>query len=81
LLADYVLFQRILDLFNGKAHLTTEGLQQIVNLRASLNKGLSLELNKAFPLWSRCNLQGWQATETIPVPIPLVNDPEIKNPY
>lgn len=66
--ADYILLKQILDLFNRKAHLTKEGLQEIVNLRASLNKGLSLELNKAFP-------------ETIPVPRPLVNDQEIKEPY
>jgi len=66
--ADYILFKQILDLFNRKAHLRKKGLQEIVNLRASLNKGLSLELNKAFP-------------ETIPVPRPLVNDQEIKEPY
>ena len=64
--ADFELFKQILDLFNNKKHLTKEGLQQIVNLRASLNKGLSSELNEAFP-------------ETIPVPRPLVNQ-EIKDP-
>lgn len=63
-----MLFQEIFDLFNRKAHLTKEGLQQIVNLRASLNKGLSEGLNEAFP-------------ETIPDPRPLVNDQEIKDPY
>jgi len=66
--ADYVIFKQILDVINCKAHLTKEGLQEIVNLRAFLNKGLPLELNKAFP-------------ETIPVPRPLVNDQEIKEPY
>lgn len=66
--ADYWLFHQILDLFNRKAHLTKEGLQQIVNLRASLNKGLSAELNETFP-------------DTISVSRPLVNDQEIKDPY
>ncbi|KAA8628022.1 hypothetical protein SMACR_12698 [Sordaria macrospora] len=30
-------------------HLTNEGLQKIINIRASLNKGLSLLLKEAFP--------------------------------
>lgn len=33
----------------NKEHLTESGLQKIVNLRASLNLGLSDELKKAFP--------------------------------
>ena len=32
-----------------KKHLTVEGLQQIVNLRAAINLGLSDELKAAFP--------------------------------
>lgn len=66
--ADYVLFKQILDLVNRKVHLTKQGLQEIVNLRATLNKGLSLELIKAFH-------------ETRPVPRPLVNYQDIKEPY
>jgi hypothetical protein len=66
--ADYVLFQKIFDLVNRKAHLTKEGLQQVVNFRASLNKGLSLVLNKAFP-------------ETILFPRPGVKDIKINDPY
>jgi hypothetical protein len=64
--ADFELFKQVLDLFNRKDHLTKEGLQKIVNLRATLNKGLSPELKKAFP-------------ETNPVPRPLVNNQEIKD--
>jgi hypothetical protein len=41
-----------------KEHLTLEGLQKIVNIRATLNYGLSKELQFMFP-------------ETIPVPRPL----------
>ena len=66
--ADYILFKQILDLVNLKVHLTKQGLQEIVNLRATLNKGLSLELSKAFH-------------ETRPVPRPLVNYQDIKEPY
>lgn len=36
-------------MISQKKHLTTEGLQQIVNLKAALNKGLSDNLNLAFP--------------------------------
>lgn len=32
-----------------KKHLTAEGLQKIVNIRASLNKGLSSLLLEGFP--------------------------------
>jgi hypothetical protein len=32
-----------------KEHLTIEGLHKIVNIRASLNKGLSASLLEAFP--------------------------------
>lgn len=39
--ADFYLFKQIVDLILIKAHLTEEGLQQIINIRASLNKGLS----------------------------------------
>jgi hypothetical protein len=34
---------------HNKQHLTLEGLKQIVSLKASLNKGLSLNLREAFP--------------------------------
>jgi hypothetical protein len=34
---------------NAKEHLTLSGLQKIVNLKASLNNGLSKSLKEAFP--------------------------------
>nr|QBM09683.1 hypothetical protein [Dactylella sp.] len=46
---DYELFKRIIEKLNNKEHLTHKGLQEIVNLRASLNLGLSPELKEAFP--------------------------------
>ena len=49
-------------------HLTIEGLQSIVNIRASLNLGLSDNLKLAFP-------------NTIPVVWPLVAKTEISDPH
>jgi LAGLIDADG endonuclease len=41
--ADFILFTRVVKLINKKTkmHLTEEGLLQIINLRASINLGLS----------------------------------------
>ena len=37
------------DIIKDKKHLTLEGLQEIVSIRASLNKGLPERLKLAFP--------------------------------
>jgi uncharacterized membrane protein len=55
---DYLLFKQIVSIMQLKEHITLEGLQKIVNIRATLNYGLSKELQLMFP-------------ETIPVPRPL----------
>ena len=47
--SDYQLFKDAVELMSQKKHLTPEGLQQIVNLKAVLNRGLSGELKLAFP--------------------------------
>ena len=47
--ADFILFNKAVELINKKEHLTLEGLQKIVNLKASMNKGLTDGLEKAFP--------------------------------
>ena len=39
--ADFLLFKQAVKLVNNKAHLTDEGLNQIVNIKASMNLGLS----------------------------------------
>ena len=65
--ADYLIFKEILVLKRCKAHNTVPGLQRIINLRASLNNGLSYNLNLAFP-------------DTIPIVRPLVVDAKIPNP-
>ena len=51
---------------DGKEHLTEDGLQALLNLRASLNLGLS-EVLKAFP-------------QTIPVVRPIISKQEIPHP-
>jgi protein-arginine kinase len=66
--ADFILFKQVLDIINNKDHLSIEGLQKIVNLKASLNKGLSEELKRAFP-------------NTIPTERPEIFDQKIFDPY
>jgi hypothetical protein len=39
--ADFILFEQIVELISKGAHLTMNGLQAIINLRASMNLGLS----------------------------------------
>ena len=46
---DYLLFKQIVSIIQLKEHLTTEGLQIIINLKATLNFGLSKELQLMFP--------------------------------
>lgn len=65
--ADYELFKRIIEAMNNQEHLTDLGLQKIVNIRASLNLGLSEGLKVAFP-------------NTKPVLRPLVTLHEIPSP-
>lgn len=46
--ADFELFSWLVELVNNKEHLTTEGIQKIINIRASMNKGLSDKLKLDF---------------------------------
>lgn len=46
--ADFILFTKIVKLINTKAHLTNEGLHQIINIKASLNLGISENLKSYF---------------------------------
>jgi hypothetical protein len=46
---DFELFKLAVNLMKQRKHLTLEGLQKIVNIKASMNKGLSDVLIKAFP--------------------------------
>jgi hypothetical protein len=45
---DFELFKEIVKMVINKDHLTKEGIEKIVYLRASMNMGLSESLKKAF---------------------------------
>jgi hypothetical protein len=47
--ADFLLFKSVLEICKSKEHLTYAGLSKILNIKASLNNGLSDELKLAFP--------------------------------
>ena len=65
--ADYLLFREAVKLVSKKVHLTIEGINTIVGIRASLNKGLTPALKEAFP-------------NCVPSPRPLVVDLQIQHP-
>lgn len=46
--ADYEIFKNIVIMMSNKEHLTMEGVQKIVSMRASLNKGLTSLLSEEF---------------------------------
>jgi hypothetical protein len=46
---DFLLFKKAFDIIKDKKHLTIEGLQELISIRASVNKGLSERLKLAFP--------------------------------
>jgi hypothetical protein len=48
-LSDFLLFKKAIELINRKEHLTSEGLIQLVAIKASMNDGLSPALKAAFP--------------------------------
>jgi hypothetical protein len=47
--SDFIIFKNIVELINKDEHLTKDGLIKIINLKASLNKGLSDKLKTNFP--------------------------------
>ena len=59
-LGDFLLFKQAIELVNKKAHLTVEGLNKIVNIKAGMNLGLSDKLKSEF-------------SEYIPVQRPIIN--------
>lgn len=65
--ADYKLFKQALELMQSKEHLTEAGFRKIIEIKASMNWGLSDELNSKFP-------------EIIPMLRPLVLDNKIPHP-
>jgi hypothetical protein len=47
--ADYLLFKKAFNVISNKQHLTEIGLHKLINIRASINKGLPERLQIAFP--------------------------------
>ena len=47
-LSDYLLFKKGVEILNNKEHLTKKGLLKVINLKASINLGLSDELKEIF---------------------------------
>ena len=66
-LGDYLLFREVVEMINNKEHLTLEGLNKIVSIKASINKGISDELKAAFP-------------QCIPEMRPIMVNPKIPHP-
>jgi hypothetical protein len=48
--ADFILFEQIVELMNQGAHTKNDGLQQIINIKASMNLGISNKIKSEFPL-------------------------------
>jgi len=46
--SDFILFKQVVKLIDNKTHLNIEGLHQVVNLKASINLGLSEKLRSEF---------------------------------
>lgn len=65
---DYLLFREAVTLIQRKEHLTLEGLEKIVAIKASMNLGLSKKLQEAFPIIK-------------PKGRLLVHTPQIPNPF
>ena len=65
--ADYDIWKQVFYLVLKQEHLTMEGLQKILALKASMNRGLTATLKSAFP-------------EVVPIQRPLVKNKKITNP-
>jgi LAGLIDADG endonuclease len=66
--ADFILFTKVVGFINTKAHLTSKGLHQILNIKASLNLGISENLKFYF-------------NQITPVERPLVETTNIPDPH
>ena len=62
--ADYLLFKEAIKLIQNKEHSNPAGLEKVINIKASLNKGLSDDLKIYFP-------------KSIPVCRPVAENPVI----
>jgi LAGLIDADG endonuclease len=65
--ADFILFKQIIELMRNKAHLTREGIQEILKIKASMNLGLSDAVKYEF-------------SSITPIIRPLIITTKIQNP-
>ena len=61
-----MLFKQVIELMQNKAHLTPEGLQKIINIKSSMNLGISDELKFNF-------------INTVPVKRPIIITNQIQD--
>lgn len=66
--ADFILFSSIVELILKNKHSDIKGLNQIINIKSSMNKGLSDDLKSAFPNFK-------------PVQRPSISNEGISDPY
>jgi LAGLIDADG endonuclease len=66
--ADFLLFKQIVELMDNRAHLTIEGVNKILNIKAAMNLGLSESIKFEFK-------------DLNPVERPLIQTEIIPNPY
>jgi hypothetical protein len=59
---DYLLFKQIVLLMLNEGHHSLEGIKKIVNIRASLNTGLSDGLKEAFPKWKAVSIKDLESS-------------------
>jgi hypothetical protein len=52
--ADYLLFKKAFEIVKRKEHLTLEGVNYLVRVKASINKGLSEKLKKQLYKYYPC---------------------------
>jgi hypothetical protein len=64
--SDYLLFKKAYELILNKQHLTVKGLNELVLVKALINKGLSLQLKEAFPNLEPKDMQRCLVIKDIP---------------
>jgi len=45
---DYILWSKVLDIMVKKEHLTQDGLEKVISLKALINKGLTVKIKDVF---------------------------------
>jgi hypothetical protein len=65
--ADFILFEQIVNLMSIGVHLTINGIQQIVNIKANMNLGIS-------------DLIKFKFSEIKPIKRPIINTTTIPDP-